>query len=95
MLIREDLRDWIIEALSARGGGASVLEVCKYVWEHHEDDLREGGDLFFTWQYDIRWAATALRKEGILASTEPKSATPWRLAESIDGTRQVASGLKS
>ena len=80
MLVRSDLKPWVLDALRACGGRASVLEVCKYVWHHHEDDLHQGGDLFFTWQYDIRWAATALRKEGRLAPTEPKSSTPWQLS---------------
>ena len=81
MLVRDDLKPWIVDALRACGGRASVLEVCKHVWQHHEADLREGGDLFFTWQYDIRWAATKLRHERVLAPTEPKSPTPWQLAE--------------
>jgi len=85
MLVRDDLKPWIIDALSALGGRASVVQVCKFVWEHHEADLREGGDLFFSWQYDIRWAATKLRKEGVLASTAEKSAAPWRLIKEIKG----------
>ena len=84
MLVRNDLKPWIIEALKASGGRASVVEVCKYVWHHHESDLQHGGDLFYSWQYDIRWAATKLRHEGTLAPTEPKSPTPWRLAEKAD-----------
>jgi hypothetical protein len=81
MLVRADLKPWIVDALQAHDGRASVLEVCKYVWDHHQDDLRRGGDLFYTWQYDIRWAATKLRQEKILSSTEPKSSAPWRLSE--------------
>ncbi len=80
MLVRDDLRPWIVDALTALGGRASVVQVCKHVWQHHELELRQGGDLFFTWQYDIRWAATKLHNEGTLAATEPKSPTPWRLA---------------
>ena len=80
MLNRDDLKPWIVDALNANGGRASVVQVCKHVWQNHEDELRRGGDLFFTWQYDIRWAATKLRHEGTLAPTEPKSPTPWRLA---------------
>jgi len=55
MARREDMRNWLIEALKANKGSASIVEVCKYVWENYENELRRSGDLFFTWQYDIRW----------------------------------------
>lgn len=58
--------DWVVEALDQLGGTAGVLEVSRQVWKNHEDALRESGDLFYTWQYDLRWAATRLRKDGRL-----------------------------
>ena len=74
------LGPWIVEALEEHGGAADLLEVCKTVWRNHEDDQRRSGDLFFTWQYDIRWAGTKLRKEGILApASREKAREPWRL----------------
>jgi hypothetical protein len=81
MQTRGDLKPWLIDALRAHGGRASIVEVCKYVWDHHETELRQSGGLFFTWQYDIRWAAMTLRKEGVLTPAEPKSAAPWQLVE--------------
>lgn len=80
MLTRHDLKSWILEALTAKGGSASVVEVCRYVWQHHEQDLGGAGDLFYTWQYEIRWAATKLRHEGKLASADRASREPWRLS---------------
>jgi hypothetical protein len=74
------LQDWVIEALAARGGSATLLEVAADLWARHEHDLRESGDLFFTWQYDMRWAATALRHNGRI---RPASASPrgvWELS---------------
>ena len=59
---REELKEWVCDALKAHGGVASVIEVARHIWAHHEGDLRASGDLFFKWQYDMRWAATALRK---------------------------------
>src|SRR5437870_8827553 len=61
---KTDLIEWLADALRAHGGSASIVDVCKHVWKEHEDDLRRSGDLFFTWQYDIRWAAYRLRREG-------------------------------
>lgn len=59
------------------GGTASLLDVSKEVRRRHEDDLRASGDLFYTWQYDLRWAATKLRKQGRLAENGPRE--PWQL----------------
>jgi hypothetical protein len=73
------LQGWIVEALEHLGGSGSIVDVSREVWQRHEHDLRASGDLFYTWQYDIRWAATKLRQAGGLAETAPKSRDPWRL----------------
>jgi hypothetical protein len=49
---------------------------------NHELELRRAYDFFFTWQYDIRWAATMLRHEGTLAPVDRRSSTPGQLADS-------------
>lgn len=81
MVRREDLRSWLTEALRAYHGSASIVQVCKHVWENHENELRRSGDLFFTWQYDIRWAATQLRNEGIMHATNVSPKRKWELAQ--------------
>jgi hypothetical protein len=43
---RDVLKDWIVEALEAADGGARIVEVCKYIWSHHEHELSAAGDLF-------------------------------------------------
>jgi hypothetical protein len=80
MARRKDLRKWIIAALKAYNGKASLVQVCKYVWERYENELKRSGDLFFTWQYDIRWVAKQLRDEGILAAAESSPRGIWELA---------------
>ncbi len=45
-----------------------------------EHELRSSGDLFFTWQYDIRWAAQYLRNIGYLHPVEGDRSAPWELA---------------
>lgn len=77
---RDILKDWVVEALQALGGRGRVLEVSKRVWLLHEEDLKAAGDLFFTWQYDIRWAAQKLRDEGRLKAVADDRAQPWELA---------------
>ena len=80
MATKEDLSGWLIEALRANNGSASTVEVCKYVWNNYESELRESGDLFFTWQHDIRWVATQLRNKGILRAAEASPSGIWELA---------------
>ena len=63
---REDLKGHIVEALNSLGGQGTIVEVAREIWQRHEADLRLSGDLFFTWQYDIRWAKKSLRDQGIL-----------------------------
>jgi hypothetical protein len=77
---KNDLRKWLLEAIQSYGGNASIVDVCKYVWANYENELRKHGDKFFTWQYDIRWVADDLRREGIL-SGELRPRGIWKLAE--------------
>lgn len=49
-----------------------ALDVSKYIWANYEDQLRQSGDLFYTWQYDYRWQATELRKKGILKDSDKR-----------------------
>ena len=49
MASKDDLTVWLYEALKAQKGHATIVEVCKQIWQKHEDDLRKSGDLFFTW----------------------------------------------
>lgn len=54
MVGRDVFMVYVIEALRTLGNTGTVLEVTKRVWETHERDLQESGDLFYTWQYDVR-----------------------------------------
>jgi hypothetical protein len=62
---RYDLENWVLASVMSRGQ-ASVVEVAKDIWKEHRAELESSGDLFFTWQYDMRWAADRLRKAGKL-----------------------------
>jgi len=81
MSSKADLMGWVVEALSQLGGSAEVIEVSKQVWRNHETDLTSSGDLFFTWQYDVRWAAKKLRDSGMLKPSEGRRPhAKWELA---------------
>lgn len=66
MLSKSNLGLFIVECLKQKGGKATLVDVSKYIWSNYEEQLRESGDLFYTWQYDYRWQATELRKKGVL-----------------------------
>ena len=55
---RYDLPEVLYSSLDALDGQSDIIGVCKNVWEHYSTNLENSGDLFYTWQYDIRWAAT-------------------------------------
>lgn len=76
---RSDLQHWLEAALRALGGSATLVEVSKEVWKVHEQELRAAGELFYTWQYDIRWAANRLRKRSVLRSAEVSPRGVWEL----------------
>ncbi|WP_118134302.1 hypothetical protein [Oceanicella sp. SM1341] len=64
MATKTDLVTWVAQALTELGGRGSVVDVAKIIWRDHSEDLRASGDLFYTWQYDMRWAAQSLRDTG-------------------------------
>ena len=59
--------------------GGHKYFICKYVWEHYSTNLENSGDLFYTWQYDIRWAATELRKTGRMKPAEQSPRGIWEI----------------
>ena len=79
MAKRDDLCDWVLEALNAHHGRARIVEICKYIWQHYESKLRQSGDLFYTWQYDVRWAGQKLRNSGKLMPAFGSRNVPWEL----------------
>lgn len=81
MATKQDLQDWVVEALRTNGGRATLVEVAKHIWKSHERDLRSSGDLFYTWQYDMRWAANGLRRRNIMKAAEVSPNGVWELAE--------------
>jgi hypothetical protein len=79
VMTKKDLQGLVVEALRGLGGSASLIDVCRFVWEHHELELRESGDLFYAWQYEIRWAAHELRVKGTMRSVNASPPGVWEL----------------
>jgi hypothetical protein len=76
---KHDLADWLYEALSDNSGRGTIVDVCRHIWKHHEAELRAAGDLFFTWQYDVRWAANELRSTGKMKPVDLSPRGVWEL----------------
>lgn len=76
---------WVVEALEQLGGSGSVVEVSRVVWARHRDELEVHGDLFYTWQYDIRWAGQKLRDDGTLEAVAGRRNSEWRLTATSSG----------
>ena len=79
MMTKNDLKRLVVEALRSLGGSASLIDVSRFVWEHHELELRESGALFYSWQYEQRWAAHELRVNGSMRPADVSPPGVWEL----------------
>ncbi|MEQ9507397.1 MAG: hypothetical protein RLO80_14150 [Hyphomonas sp.] len=78
---RDEIADWIVEALSALGGSAHYVSVAKEIWKRHKAELPESSTSFFTWQYDMRWAGQKLRRAGVIENSHGSDVAKgvWKL----------------
>ena len=69
---RKDLPDILYQLIKELGGSAKMMTIFRKFWADHKNEIKEDDDVFYTWNYDIRWAATELRKKGRMkkASTQ-------------------------
>ncbi len=74
---RADLQGYVVEALRKLGGQGKVAEIAREIWNGHEKELRDSGDLFYTWQYDMRWAGQVLQHKKKLKKA--RSGGTWTL----------------
>lgn len=79
MAKKRDLQQWVLDALALKGGRASLVDVAKEIWKGHEKELIRSGDLFYTWQYDARWAASQLREQGLIKEAHLSPRGIWEL----------------
>ena len=79
MATRNDVQQWVLSALKHHNGSASIVQVAKFIWEKYENELRHSGDLFYTWQYEMRWAAQRLRDSGVCVKANKTPTGIWVL----------------
>lgn len=97
MASRADLVKWVRDSLLKRGCRGRIPEVARQIWEEHESDLRESGDLFYTWQYDMRWAALHLDRTSsmpMLLRTARNRVRPSRIRSTSRRRQAATSGGK-
>lgn len=79
MADRDDLDNWVVDALTSLGGKGTIVEIAKYIWDNHESDLQDSGNLFYTWQYDFRWSGKRLRDQNIIKPAKTSPSGVWIL----------------
>jgi hypothetical protein len=80
MATKADLQNWVRDALISQSGSARIPVIAAEIWLKHEVELKRSGDLFYTWQYDMRWAANRLRKSSIMKAADASPSGVWELA---------------
>ena len=80
-MYKDKLQLWVRESLGKLGGAASVNDVARQIWLDHENDLRNEGERFYSWQYDMRWAAQQLRDTGKIGLRKDGTKSVWHLKQ--------------
>lgn len=90
---RDDMPDILYDIILQMGGKARMIDIFKKFWQDYEEELKKSGDLFYTWNYDIRWAATKLRKTGRMKQAKERENT-YGQDISSKGTWEIVLNIK-
>lgn len=77
---RTVMATWTLEAIRHLGGKATILQMCKEVWENHSVQIVGADDFRYVWQFEVRWAADLLRRQGRLRCAKESLRWTWELA---------------
>jgi hypothetical protein len=81
MKARHELTDWLIRALRELGGKGTNLDIARQIWKTRSKELQASGDLFYEWQYELRWSATLLNSKGKIKPADKSKETLWVLVD--------------
>lgn len=84
MADKGDLTEWLLHALAELGGSAHHVRIAERIWNTYSTELEHSGDLLYTWQYDLRWAAQKLRDTGWLEKVVGRGNGVWSLARRME-----------
>ena len=76
---KQDMALLVSDALESRGGEGTIVEVATLIWENYKDELEASGEIFYTWQYDMRWARHRLSEKGKLITKSRGRESVWVL----------------
>ena len=76
---RKDIIDLVVDALKSLGGKGTIVQVASKIWETYGAVLEQSGEIFYTWQYDIRWARHKLAADGVLKTKKVQGKSLWIL----------------
>lgn len=79
MTSRDALQQRALDSLKSRGGSATTVEGARHIGANHANELKAARDLFYTWQYDMRWACTKLREQHVVKAAELSKRGEWKL----------------
>ena len=72
--LKEQMKTILTEILQKLGKPSYIRDVSRYAIENYKDVLRP-----YDWIYDLRWAASHLKKDGILTITRVGTYSLWSL----------------
>ena len=82
---KDTYEEWVLHALVNLDGRANLIEVTKEIWRLYGESIEASGRGFYTWQYDLRWGASSLRKGGYLKqANETRRRGVWELVPDFD-----------
>jgi hypothetical protein len=79
LIRKQDMALLVCDALESRGGKGTIVEVATFIWENYKDELEASGEIFYTWQYDMRWARHRLSEKGKLITKSRGRESVWVL----------------
>ena len=88
-MVRNDLPDLLYKTIQSLGGKASMMDIFREFWKLYASKLDPAEDMFYTWNYDIRWAATELRKNGRMKPAHSKENPEELVDESPKGIWEI------
>ena len=87
IISKKDLQNIVKETLIILNGKSNITEISKYIWKKYNYKLLMSGDIFYTWQYDIRWSGIVLKKLGIMKKDSKRGI--WELSDTFIQSNKV------
>ena len=71
----------LIDALQYFGKPTLITDVNRYIWNKYENDIRMSDEMLYKWQYQLRWAFTNLKKDGVCDFNKQGQNSLWLLTK--------------